>query len=288
MSEGDNVNQDDFDPAHLAQAAKEALGFDGPSSLDGPSNGYMNMDEGFGVVYSYAPDAGDLIAESNYHATFDMVRSAAGDNADRDVQESSVRHWTYSYYDIILVRVYEPGYEPDRWEHVDEHPQDVEDVRYTAAFLQAVKCADARQNYPLLDESDYNQREYEAWEKEIGEGIAAAQRALDVEDDPDDEAEIRRVMFELIDEEGESAADALGGEDGYTPDNVDYDKVKEWYAKAREEMFARRVAAFWGDPIEIHRDTPGSGTILFVDPNQLTLFEEEEPRSVLYIVPRHE
>lgn len=264
-----NVNQDEFDEDHLRQAAKEALGFNGPTDLDGPSNGHMNMPEGFGVVYSYPPQAGDLVDESNYYATLAAVKEAAGEKfVDRDIKESSVGHWTYSYFDVLLVRVYEPGTEP--WLEGKDPRIEVE---YTDAFLAAVDCADRRHQYPLLDETDYNEREYAAWEKEVDEAIAQEQRRGDYGDDEDDVQAIRDVMSDLLDEEGESAADAFGGPDGYSPDNVDYEKVAEWYGKAREEMFARQVAAYWGDPIELHRDTPGSGTILMADPNQLPLFE---------------
>ena len=77
-----------------------------------------------------------LLAQSNYKCALDTL--LAVDNADADVQVQSCSHWACGYFDRILVR------------------------RDTLAAYELHKIYIALADYPVLDDLDFSQREYDA------------------------------------------------------------------------------------------------------------------------------
>lgn len=242
----------ELDEEILAKYAAKALGWEGPTWLDGPENRIGSPTTGpeFGVVFGYPRSADDLLAVSNYSVIAESARAAAGDNADRDVRDNSLGHWAFGDLYTLEVRVYEPGYEPGRWDNVDEHPTDVEDVRYTAAFCEAVSLLLALQDCAVLDESDYNAREDEAREAAFDDAVRMACGL----DNAETQKQVRIVMWELLTEETDGDPYSIICGDGWRAEDVNYDAIREWYHKGREEMYARRDAAYWGDPVYLHRE----------------------------------
>jgi len=94
------------------------------------------------VSYSSSRDAG-LLGQSNEKAINDRLRPfTEGDDPDVDFERHS--HWAVGYMDGLSIRVYGP------------------DGAITLAFEEFCKIKEALENYPVLDESDYAECEYEA------------------------------------------------------------------------------------------------------------------------------
>jgi hypothetical protein len=85
------------------------------------------------------PDLTDeyLMDYSNYCVAYDLLSAEFPD----DVEEGSFGHWTYSRFVCIKIRV------------IDD-----EGV-ITPAFIRAVELVEGLRDYPLLDDSDYLERE---------------------------------------------------------------------------------------------------------------------------------
>jgi hypothetical protein len=225
----------ELDDEVLAKYAAKALAWDGPTCLDGPENrtGSPTTAPEFGVVFGYPRSTDDLLAVSNYSVIAESARAAAGDNADRDVRDNSLGHWAFGDIYTLEVRVYEPG---------------TEGV-YTAAFCEAVSLLLALQDCAVLDESDYHARENEALEAAFDDAVRMACGL----DNAETQKQVRIVMWELLTEETDGDPYSIICGDGWRAEDVNYDAIREWYHKGREEMYARRDAAYWGDPVYLHR-----------------------------------
>lgn len=104
----------------------------------------------------------ECLQESNFHS---FLRGVGGES--KDVQVHRFGHWACGWFEIIVIRP------------------------HTDAATKAQKMADALEDYPVVDESDWSDREYRAkaqyWEnyllrervdmcREAGESIFAARR----------------------------------------------------------------------------------------------------------------
>src|SRR3712207_9530446 len=61
---------------------------------------------------------------------------------------------------------------------------------FTPSFIEAVQLADALHVYPVLNDSDYSEREYERFQANAREALDDAQREFDL--DTDEEAQDRK------------------------------------------------------------------------------------------------
>ncbi|MFE0964079.1 hypothetical protein [Streptomyces fungicidicus] len=241
--------------------------------LTEPSNAYFFDDRLFsthGAVLSWAEYGDDILAESNYRTALDLIRAAADDGrndteiSDRHVIDGSSRHWAVGSLRTIYVQVREDYERCDftgcagaaMWwrEGIETHTQFCEDHRaeydedglsyepvipdFTAAFIEAAEIIVALQDYPVLDESDYSEREYERWHSNVNEALEYAQR--DYEDDTEEQsAEIAsRCDGDLSDLYGQHADGA-----------VDWDTVASIYREARDAYFTELGNAHLNAPI---------------------------------------
>lgn len=169
---------------------------------------------------SWADRSDDILAESNFYTVLEDLQAYdrgledvdyVGDMAD--VFDGSVSHWAVGSLRQIYVRVY----------------LDDESTEYTVAFRRAVHIAlKLRDEYPVFDESDYSEREWKAFEKDVEDALAYAQRDYD-DDDVHLVTDATQRFFDRI-----STGDLYPGENG----SCDWDEVATLYREAREEVQA--------------------------------------------------
>jgi hypothetical protein len=213
-------------------------------------------------------DRGDsIIDESNYLTALDMLNAAATEDTDAttspDVIDGRASHWAHGSLRTIFVRVYTgphftccaPGCDED---HADmayrragqtptwacpcpgdypEHEVVIGD--FTPAWREAVRIMLALRDYPILDESDFSERESVESDRQLDEAISDAGRDL-YDLDGDDELVIREAFFALLADEDETRERVLWGD--YP--NVDYDEVSALYRRVRDTFYAVRGHEF--------------------------------------------
>lgn len=97
------------------------------------------------VIYTHTRDSG-LIAQSNAHVfkeTLSPFLAQARNREDADIQEEHHGHWGVGWMDGYSIRVFKNG-------------------EITKAFRAYAKLKLRLDDYPLLDENDYSDREYQA------------------------------------------------------------------------------------------------------------------------------
>lgn len=141
-----------IDDEELVKAAKEAL--ERPSDFG--YNGPLPLFESWGMTYAMTRDS-DVLDRSNYRRLLEDARGTAtaedGDNAEDPyeyVSEVHCSHWGYGWADHIVVKILE---DPEE----DIVP---ENITHTFRFM-ADACLRLRNEYPVYDESDYSELEYE-------------------------------------------------------------------------------------------------------------------------------
>jgi len=92
------------------------------------------------IVYAYAPGAGIPREEAEFRSILAHLQKIDPDN----VEESTVGHWTYSSFNLILVRLLDDNGEP------------------TAAALAADEVLRGLEDYPVFDEEAVTEAEYAA------------------------------------------------------------------------------------------------------------------------------
>jgi hypothetical protein len=97
--------------------------------------------DAWAVVYTHHRDSG-LLAQSNASVIVKKLEPFT-DGDDPDVVFESHGHWAVGHIDGFSVRVFKDG-------------------EITPAFKVYHELAERLANYPILDESDYGQREYDA------------------------------------------------------------------------------------------------------------------------------
>ncbi|MFB8351015.1 hypothetical protein [Streptomyces niveus] len=256
----------------LKEAAEEAL--------TRPSDAMFYDERLFdthGLVWHWAEGSGDILAESNFHAALEAITGAAGDDAGEHVIDGSERHFALGYIRALYVQVYETFEEEcecePTWKHEDECGEDEEswycenfclvecdgekclpdEQAYTPAFVEAVKLAlYLKGDGAILDDSDYSERENEAFEAAMKEAVEQAQRE-----------------YTLVDtvEEDEAIAQRFYLDDSTThrnqwchPEDVSWETVAEEYGAARDAYFEELAT-------EVYR-----WNVLGYSPDQLGLF----------------
>jgi hypothetical protein len=211
---------EDIDRDTLEKAAREGF--------ERPANAAFWDDRCYTThvpVLSWADRSDDVLDESNYHTALAMLagavahdESGASEERGDDFHDGSSSHWLVGSLRQIWVRVYVS----DEWEHQESDARE-----FTPAFIEAVRIALSLQDYPILDESDYSEREYAAWEAVTDDALDTAAR-----DHVDSDTE--RALFYWLVTAVEPYRDELH-ECGF-PD-PDWDRVAELYATARGDHF---------------------------------------------------
>ncbi|MEU7400065.1 hypothetical protein [Streptomyces sp. NPDC044948] len=226
-----------------------------------------------GAMFHWADNGDDILEESNYLSALALIQGAAGDFADDHVIDGSARHFAFGSLRTIYVQVYEgdvmrcrecdeiAAWAVSRKKHgrrrflCDSHKDcwEWESERYglpalapikyrpkfTAAFTEAAELAYGLLDYPIIDESDYSEREYERFQSNLNEALEYVQR--DFEDDSEQES---AAISERAYEGG------LGELLGELPDAcVDTDKVAAIYREARDAYFTELGNAHLNAPI---------------------------------------
>lgn len=111
----------------------ESFCWDRSRDLDEPDN--------WAIVYTHHRDSG-LLDQSSASAIEQALQPFV-EVEDPDVVSESHRHWAVGWVDGFSVRVFRDG-------------------GITEAFRKYHELAEAMDNYPILDESDYSERETEA------------------------------------------------------------------------------------------------------------------------------
>ena len=94
------------------------------------------------IVYGYAPAAGDILSESNFECILRDLRNKA--ESPENVFETSVGHWTYPSFSLIVVKLYNEEGQP------------------TPEAIYADEIRDELNNEAIWDDADYYERESNA------------------------------------------------------------------------------------------------------------------------------
>lgn len=199
---------DELDDDTLAEIAAQAL--------KRPDNFMKFTDFGqydtFAPVTSHAVNSDDLRSESNYYSFVKALRENPDVN-DEDWRDVGERDWAFGPIDSLYVRVRDGN------------------GQFTQAWREAVSIGlFLRDEYPVLDESDYSDRETVAFEKKLDEAYQDAARKFD-DDDPVADY-LKAGVYEAYREEC----------DGF--DEVDYHSVQGLYSDARDEFYRAAAEAY--------------------------------------------
>jgi hypothetical protein len=101
----------------------------------------IDVPKNWGIVYTHNRDSG-LLDQSNAEQIAQAMEPFT-DGDDPDVVMESHDHWAVGHVDGFSIRVYRDG-------------------EITDAFRKYHELSEQLADYPILDEEDYNRREYEA------------------------------------------------------------------------------------------------------------------------------
>ncbi len=118
--------------------------------------------DNWAVLYTHHRDSGLLDQSNAAVISKELAPFTEGD--DPDVVFESHSHWAVGHVDGFSVRVFRDG-------HI------------TDAFRRYHQLAEAMAEYPILDESDYSERELEATVENIGEAAWRLKGDYDLPDD---------------------------------------------------------------------------------------------------------
>ncbi|WJN63170.1 hypothetical protein [Streptomyces phage phiScoe44] len=174
-------------------------------------------------VIGWAERGDDILEESNYLSALDLIQGAAGEDVEEHVIDATVGHWLVGSLRQLFVQVYE-----------DETREE-----FTQAFIEAVEIAEGLKSYPVVDESDYSEREWKRYEENLSEALDDAQRQYDL--DTDEEAQAIRDAF----------YDVQGDRLPWDGVDVSWDAVEELYREVRDEHFTALVLGVHPDQLEL-------------------------------------
>jgi hypothetical protein len=147
----------------LKEAAKDAAGnWQRFSCFVWYRDRELKKPEHWAVIYTHNRDSG-LLHQSNAAVIAKaMLPFTEGDNPD--VVFESHHHWAVGHVDGFSLRVFRRG-------------------RITKAFRTYHDLAVKMDEYPILDESDYSEREYEATYENVGEAAWRLKQQFSLPDD---------------------------------------------------------------------------------------------------------
>lgn len=257
-------------------------------SLERPHDAHFYDDRLFtthGAVMHWSEYGDDILEESNYLSTLELIKGAAGDDADKHIIDGSARHWACGSLRTIYVQVYEDSvmkcrncgdiagwiarrretgrrrfycgpckdawYDAMEFWNLSTTPAVEYRPRFTAAFTEAAEIVAGLQDYPIVDESDYSEREWGQFEETLKEAVEHAQREYALVDTVADDEEIAQRFY--WDEANTHR------QDWYRAEDVDWEVVAEEYRAARDAYFEEKA-------YEVYR-----WNVLGCNPDQLSL-----------------
>lgn len=113
------------------------------------------------IIYTHHRDSG-LLDQSNAAAIAKALEPFT-DGDDPDVTAESHNHWAVGHIDGFAIRVFREG-------------------QITDAFRTYHELAERMSDYPVLDESDYSEREYEATVENIADAARSLRHDYDLPD----------------------------------------------------------------------------------------------------------
>jgi hypothetical protein len=148
----------------------------------------LDEPEQWAIVYTHNRDSG-LLDQSNA-AAIEKALEPFTEADDPDVVSESHRHWAVGWIDGFSIRVFRDG-------------------KITEAFQKYHELAQAMADYPILDESDYSERETEATFENLAD---AAWRLRDEYDLP---GEWESDVYEWFSEHDYAAIENTDDQGGY-------------------------------------------------------------------------
>lgn len=118
--------------------------------------------EDWAVIYTHNRDSG-LLDQSNA-SVIQAALKPFSEGDDPDVVMESHSHWAVGHVDGFSIRVYRRG-------------------RVTKAFRTYHELAERMADYPILDEMDYSNREFEATYENVGEAAWRLRRQYELPED---------------------------------------------------------------------------------------------------------
>ncbi|QFG10537.1 hypothetical protein SEA_URZA_74 [Streptomyces phage Urza] len=224
-------------------------------------------------VIGWADRGDDILEESNFHAARDLIEGAAED--DEHWFQGSAGHWLVGNLEQIWVQVYETFEEECEcdpcFEHEDGCGEDEDsyycqnfclvecdgerclpdEMEFTAAFKEAVSISEALKDYPVLDDSDYSEREWKQFEETLEEALDSAVSEFILLDDTEEQEAIKERWYQ--DE------DHAHRHSWCRSDDVNWDVVSEEYKRTRDAYFTEKAT-------EVYR-----WNVLGYNPDQLEL-----------------
>lgn len=203
----------DIDEDTLARAEREAM--------ERPSNSAMWDERLYNThapVMSWAERGDDIAEESNYRSALRIITETAGKDVDDHVIDATISDWLVGSLRQIFVQVRDA------------------DGSFTPAWREAVNIALGLQDYPLVDDADYSDREHAEYERQYADAIGDARN--DYENacyDADRESDIPTdAMHARAVESLDDSDDDFHSE--YRHQDCDYAVVSKAYASAIDAM----------------------------------------------------
>ena len=202
---------DYIDDELLAQAEREAM--------VRPSNSAMWDDRLYTThapVMSWAERGDDILAESNYLSALDALNGAAA-WTDREDQDDVIDATISGSLRQLFIRVRDDA------------------GAFTPTWREAVRIGLALQDYPVLDESDYSEREWKRYEDDMSEALNSTQCQYDEDTTEQTDAILERFWTLVQNGETETRAD----------EGADWDAVADLYRQARDAHFLPLAHEHW-------------------------------------------
>jgi hypothetical protein len=147
----------------LIDAAREAAGnWQNFKCFVWYRNSELKKPEFWSVIYTHNPTSG-LLDQSNA-AVINKAMLPFSEGDDHDVVFESHNHWAVGHVDGFSIRVFRRG-------------------RITKAFRTYHELAERMAIYPILDENDYSEREYEATYENVGEAAWKLKQEFELPED---------------------------------------------------------------------------------------------------------
>ena len=155
--------------------------------------------DNWAVIYTHNRDS-DLLDQSNASVIAKAMEPFTEDD-DPDVVFESHHHWAVGHVDGFSLRVFKNG-------------------EITEAFNAYHKLAERMADYPILDESDYSERELDATFENIGEAAWRLKQEFDLPN------EWQSEVYSWISDHRENALESVDDQGGW-PDDDDLNAAFE-------------------------------------------------------------
>lgn len=136
--------------------------------------GDRDLGESWAITFSQHRDS-DALERSNFR----VIRADLERDFPDDVDDIRCDHWAVGWIDHLLVRVLDDSGE------------------VTPAWRRVCEWLDALADYPVADESDLSELEYDEWWEWLERAVPSALRSADIEDDSPPLDEIHAILTEV-------------------------------------------------------------------------------------------